>query len=101
MQSIVHIPRDKRSKLDKKTKECIFLGYYEDEFGYNYGIHVIGMLSEEDMLFSLKIRLLKIVRKSRQILSHVSLLIHHHLFFRLWPLRIIREIYTIMFMMPL
>ena len=30
----VHIPRDERSKLDKKTKQCIFLGYSEDLLGY-------------------------------------------------------------------
>ena len=30
----MHIARDQRSKLDKKTKPCIFLGYSEDEFGY-------------------------------------------------------------------
>ena len=30
----VHIARDQRSKLDSKTKPCIFLGYSEDEFGY-------------------------------------------------------------------
>ena len=33
-RAFVHIPRDERSKLDKKTKQCIFLGYSEDEFGY-------------------------------------------------------------------
>lgn len=30
----VHIPKDKRSKLDDKDKECIFLGYSHDKFGY-------------------------------------------------------------------
>ena len=29
----VHIPKDKRSKLDDKAKECIFLGYGHEEFG--------------------------------------------------------------------
>jgi len=33
-RAFVHIPRDERSKLDKKTKQCIFLGYCKDEFGY-------------------------------------------------------------------
>ncbi|VFQ89135.1 unnamed protein product [Cuscuta campestris] len=33
-KDFVHIPRDERSKLDKNTKECIFLGYLEDVFGY-------------------------------------------------------------------
>jgi hypothetical protein len=30
----VHIPKDERSKLDVKTRQCIFLGYGLDEFGY-------------------------------------------------------------------
>jgi hypothetical protein len=30
---IVHVSRDERSKLDIKTKQCIFLGSKDDEFG--------------------------------------------------------------------
>ena len=30
----VHIPKNERSKLDVKCKECIFIGYGQDEFGY-------------------------------------------------------------------
>jgi transposase InsO family protein len=33
-KAFVHIPRDERSKLDSKAKECIFLGYGNEEFGY-------------------------------------------------------------------
>lgn len=33
-RAFVHIPRDERSKLDKMSKQCIFLGYSEDNFGY-------------------------------------------------------------------
>jgi hypothetical protein len=33
-KSFVHIPKDERSKLDVKTRQCIFLGYGLDEFGY-------------------------------------------------------------------
>ena len=33
-RAFVLIPRDERSKLDSKTKECIFLGYGHEEFGY-------------------------------------------------------------------
>ena len=30
----MYIPKDERSKLDDKTKQCIFLGYGHEEFGY-------------------------------------------------------------------
>lgn len=33
-RAFVHIPTDERSKLDAKSKECIFLGYGNEEFGY-------------------------------------------------------------------
>ncbi|KAG8390611.1 hypothetical protein BUALT_Bualt01G0101500 [Buddleja alternifolia] len=33
-RAFVHIPKDKRSKLDDKTKPCTFLGYGHEEFGY-------------------------------------------------------------------
>ncbi|KAG6432866.1 hypothetical protein SASPL_104454 [Salvia splendens] len=32
--AFVHIPKDERSKLDDKTKPCIFLGYAHEEFDY-------------------------------------------------------------------
>ena len=30
----VHIPKEERSKLDDKSKQCIFVGYAHEEFGY-------------------------------------------------------------------
>ena len=33
-RAFVHIPKDERSKLDSKSRQCIFLGYRRDEFGY-------------------------------------------------------------------
>ncbi|KAI4334908.1 hypothetical protein L6164_013610 [Bauhinia variegata] len=33
-RAFVHIPRDERFKLDGKSKQCIFLGYGNEEFGY-------------------------------------------------------------------
>ncbi|KAF2318902.1 hypothetical protein GH714_011547 [Hevea brasiliensis] len=30
----MHVPEDERSKLDAKTRPCIFIGYGQDEFGY-------------------------------------------------------------------
>lgn len=32
----VHVPKDERSKLDDKTKKCVFVGYGLDEFGYRF-----------------------------------------------------------------
>ena len=33
-RAFVHIPKDERSKLDLKAKQCILLGYRHEEFGY-------------------------------------------------------------------
>ena len=33
-KAFVHVPRDERSKLDSKTKQCIYLSSPSDEFGY-------------------------------------------------------------------
>ena len=33
-KTFVHVLRDEWSKLDNKTKQCIFLGYSNEEFGY-------------------------------------------------------------------
>jgi len=32
----VHVLKDERSKLDKKIRQCIFISYGEDEFGYRF-----------------------------------------------------------------
>jgi len=32
----LHVPKDERSKLDAKTRQCIFIGYGQDEFGYKF-----------------------------------------------------------------
>ena len=33
-RAFAHVPDVERSKLDGKTKECVFLGYSHDDFGY-------------------------------------------------------------------
>ncbi|RDX70373.1 hypothetical protein CR513_50385, partial [Mucuna pruriens] len=33
-KAFVHVPKDERSKLDMKTRQCIFIGYDQDEYGY-------------------------------------------------------------------
>ncbi|KAF5781986.1 putative RNA-directed DNA polymerase [Helianthus annuus] len=35
-KAFVHIPKDERTKLDVKTKPCIFVGYGGDEFGHRF-----------------------------------------------------------------
>ncbi|KAH0685640.1 hypothetical protein KY284_016193 [Solanum tuberosum] len=35
-RAFVHVPKDERSKLDIKTRQCIFVGYGQDEFGYHF-----------------------------------------------------------------
>ena len=35
-KAFVHIPKDERSKLDVKTRQCVFIGYGLDEFGYRF-----------------------------------------------------------------
>ena len=35
-KAFVHVPKDERSKLDAKTRECIFISYGHDEFGYRF-----------------------------------------------------------------
>lgn len=34
--SYVHIPKDERSKLDEKSKKCVFVRYGFDDFGYRF-----------------------------------------------------------------
>lgn len=35
-KTFLHIPKDERTKLDVKTKQCVFVGYGHDEFGYRF-----------------------------------------------------------------
>ena len=35
-KACVHVLKDERSKLDVKIKQCIFIGYGQDEFGYRF-----------------------------------------------------------------
>ncbi|RVW34206.1 Retrovirus-related Pol polyprotein from transposon TNT 1-94 [Vitis vinifera] len=35
-KAFVHIPKDERSKLDAKTRPCVFIGYGQDELGYRF-----------------------------------------------------------------
>jgi len=35
-KAFMNVPKDERSKLDVKTRECIFIGYGYDKFGYRF-----------------------------------------------------------------
>ena len=34
-EAYVHVPKEKKSKLDKKVEKCIFIGYKDGLKGYN------------------------------------------------------------------
>ena len=51
-KAFVHIPKDERSKLDLKTRQCIFVGYGLDEFGYRFYDPVVKKLvRSRDVVF--------------------------------------------------
>ena len=39
-RAFVHVPRDERSKLDSKTKQCVLLGHSDEQFGYRLWVPV-------------------------------------------------------------
>ncbi|RVW84651.1 Retrovirus-related Pol polyprotein from transposon TNT 1-94 [Vitis vinifera] len=47
-KAFVHIPKDKRSKLDAKTRPCVFIGYGQDELGYRFYDQVQKKLVEDE-----------------------------------------------------
>ncbi|KAK8974716.1 hypothetical protein V6N11_013182 [Hibiscus sabdariffa] len=52
-KAFVHVPKDKRSKLDAKTRQCIFIGYGLDgEFGYRiYDPVQKKLMRSQDVVF--------------------------------------------------
>ena len=64
-KACVHVPKDERSKLDVKTKQCIFIGYSQDEFGYRFYDPIDKKLIRSRDVVSLKIKLLKILTRLR------------------------------------
>lgn len=51
-KAFVHIPKDERSKLDAKTRQCIFIGYGQDEFGYRlYDPVKRNLMRSRDVMF--------------------------------------------------
>ena len=48
----VHVVKDKRGKLDPKTRPCIFLGYGDDEFGYRlWNLQEKKVIRSRDIVF--------------------------------------------------
>ncbi|KAI4347636.1 hypothetical protein L6164_008430 [Bauhinia variegata] len=35
-KAFVHVPKDERSKLDAKTRQCVFIGYGHDDFSHRF-----------------------------------------------------------------
>ncbi|URD72826.1 Retrotransposon protein [Musa troglodytarum] len=51
-RAFAYIPDNERSKLDGKTKECIFLGYSHDQFGYRlWDIEKQKVFRSRDVVF--------------------------------------------------
>ena len=51
-KAFVHILKEKRSKLDDKSRSCIFLGYRVEEFGYKlWDSEVKKVVRSRDVIF--------------------------------------------------
>ena len=51
-KAYVHVPKDERSKLDVKSKPCIFVGYGQDKFGYRlYDPAAKKLIRSRDVVF--------------------------------------------------
>ncbi|GAA0155422.1 transmembrane signal receptor [Lithospermum erythrorhizon] len=51
-KAFVHIPKDERSKLDYKSRTCIFLNYGNERFGYKlYGPSTKWVIRSRDVVF--------------------------------------------------
>ena len=50
-RDFVHVPVDERSKLDSKTRECIFPGYQLDEFDYRLYASGKRIIRSRDVVF--------------------------------------------------
>ena len=59
-RAFAHVPDNERSKLDGKSKECIFLGYSHDQFGYRLWDPEKQRCSGVEMWSSLRIKPLRI-----------------------------------------
>ncbi|KAI4334662.1 hypothetical protein L6164_013380 [Bauhinia variegata] len=51
-KAFVHVPKDERSKLDAKTRQCVFIGYGHDDFGHRfYDLVEKKLVRSRDVIF--------------------------------------------------
>lgn len=62
-RTLVLVPKDKRSKLESNSKECIYLGYGNEEFVYKFWDHIEKNIIRSRYVFYLKSRILKMFRR--------------------------------------
>ena len=81
-EAYVHVPREKCSKLEPKSRKCIFMGYGESgKMGYRLwdledGIQKLGKLFAIAMLFSMKRRCINSLEKWKQGKYHSRISCH-------------------------
>jgi len=64
----VHVPKDERSKLDSKTKQCILLGHPDDGFGYRLWNPINKkIVRSRDVVFFEDLTIEDIVKPKKQI----------------------------------
>ena len=74
-RAYIYIPKDQRSKLDDKAKECIFLGYGHEEFGYGlWDLEARKLIRSRDVIF-LKYQIVGNAEKSDESQSSPKILI--------------------------
>ncbi|GJX34125.1 putative RNA-directed DNA polymerase [Tanacetum coccineum] len=65
--AFVHIPKDERSKLDVKTKPCVFLGYGQDKFGHRlYDLVQKRLVRSRDVVFEEDLTLKDVEKAKRE-----------------------------------
>ena len=69
-KSFMHIPKDERSKLDVKTRQCVFIGYGQDQLGYRFYDSVQKkLIRSRDAIFIKDKTIKDIARIEKNILS--------------------------------
>ena len=68
----IHIELSHRSKLDTKSRRCIFIGYETDEYGYRLWDLENRKIVKQRMWFSMSRRRTKICRQKRALQRMIS-----------------------------